>query len=304
MATIFVFGSLNVDFVTQVERLPRPGETVLGPGFALHPGGKGANQALAAARCGADVRLFGAVGDDALAGEALVLLKPAGVDLSGIAVHPGPTGAAFIAVAADGANQIVVAAGANMKASADMIGKADIKAGDILLVQREVPESEIIRAARVFKAKGGRVILNAAPAGVPGPELMALLDVLVVNEHEARLIGEGLDLSGKDPVKITKRINDQHRIACIVTLGEGGATGFWDGIERHIGAPAVHVVDTTAAGDAFLGGFAAALAKGYGFTGALQRGVAAGSLTCTKAGAQSSLPFGDAVEACVTRQSG
>ncbi len=304
MTTVFVFGSLNVDFVTQVERLPRAGETVLGPGFVLHPGGKGANQALAAARCGADVRLFGSVGDDALANEALALLRPAAIDLSGIVVRPGPTGAAFIAVGADGANQIVVAAGANAKTRAEKIIDADISAGDILLVQREVPETEVIRAAQAVKARGGLVILNAAPAGVPATEMMACLDVLVVNEHEICLIGQGLGLPEKDPVQIARRLNAERKIACIVTLGAGGATGFRDGIERHVAAPAVNVVDTTAAGDAFLGGFAAAMAKGHDFAQALQRGAAAGSLACTRPGAQPSLPHGETVEALVSREWG
>jgi ribokinase len=298
---ILVFGSLNVDFVTQVARLPRAGETVLGPGFVLHPGGKGANQALAAARCGAQVRLFGAVGDDALAQDALKLLQAANIDLAGVVSHHGSTGAAFIAVAEDGANQIVVAAGANSLANADMVINATISSGDILLVQREVPEAEVLRAARAVKSKGGRVILNAAPAGVPASDLMACLDMIVVNEHEARLIAAGWGWVQIDPGEIGRRIHSEHQIACIVTLGAEGAIGFREDEEHHVAAPDIHVIDTTAAGDAFMGGFAAALDKGDDFTSALKHGVAAGSLACTWAGAQPSLPFAHEVEALLAQ---
>ncbi|MGH6781802.1 MAG: PfkB family carbohydrate kinase, partial [Sphingomonadaceae bacterium] len=185
---ITVFGSLNVDLVTPVERLPGAGETVMGPGYALHPGGKGANQALAARRAGAEVVLAGAVGRDAFAEVALSLLAADGVDLARVERVEAPTGAAFIAVDAAGANQIVVAAGANAHARADGLQDLPLGKRNILLLQREVPEEACIAAARLAKQAGGRVILNLAPAGSPAPELLDCLDMLIVNEHEALVL--------------------------------------------------------------------------------------------------------------------
>ncbi|AOG04101.1 ribokinase [Bosea sp. RAC05] len=296
---IVVFGSLNVDLVTPVERLPGAGETVMGPSYALHPGGKGANQALAARRAGAQVRLVGAVGTDAFADIALSLLAQDGVDLADVARVAAPTGAAFIAVDADGANQIVVAAGANAQASATPLASLPLGEGDILLLQREVPETECLMAARRMKQAGGRVILNLAPAGPPDPALLAGLDMLVANEHEALVLAQSLGWAEREPDDIARRCDGELGIACIVTLGAEGVVGWHGGVRRRLAAPVVSVVDTVAAGDSFTGAFAAALSAGYGFSGALQRGLAAGSLACTAAGAQPSIPRRDAIEALV-----
>jgi len=296
---ITVFGSLNVDLVTPVERLPGAGETVLGPGYALHPGGKGANQALAARRAGAEVTLVGAVGRDGFAEIALGLLAQDGVDLSHVARVEAPTGAAFIAVDAAGSNQIVVAAGANALARADAVEALKPGEGDLLLLQREVPEGECLRAARAMRAGGGRVILNLAPAGEPAPELLALTDILIVNEHEALILAGSLGWTETEPDAIARRIDGERGIACIVTLGAAGAVGWHGGVRRRLEAPMVEAVDTVAAGDSFVGAFAAALQAGFGFSGALQRGLAAGSLACTVAGAQPSVPYREAIEALV-----
>jgi ribokinase len=296
---IVVFGSLNVDLVTPVERLPGAGETVMGPGYALHPGGKGANQALAARRAGADVTLVGAVGCDGFAEIALGLLAEDGVDLSRVAHTEAPTGAAFIAVDAGGANQIVVAAGANAQAKADAVAGLRPGEGDLLLLQREVPEIECLFAAQAMRTGGGRVILNLAPAGEPAPELLALTDILIVNEHEALILAGSLGWSETEPDAIAQRIDGERGIACIVTLGAAGAVGWHGGVRRRLEAPAVEAVDTVAAGDSFVGAFAAALQSGFGFSGALQRGLAAGSLACTVAGAQPSVPRREAIEALV-----
>ncbi|MCV9938011.1 ribokinase [Boseaceae bacterium BT-24-1] len=294
---IIVFGSLNVDLVTPVERLPGAGETVMGPGYVLHPGGKGANQALAARRAGAEVALVGAVGRDGFAEIALGLLGEDGVDLSHVARIEAPTGAAFIAVDADGANQIVVAAGANALAKADVVEELKPGEGDLLLLQREVPESECLRAARAMRAGGGRVILNLAPAGAPAPELLALTDILIVNEHEALILARSLGWAETEPDAIAQRVDGERGIACIVTLGAAGAVGWHGGVRRKLEAPVVEAIDTVAAGDSFVGAFAAALQAGFGFSGALQRGLAAGSLACTVAGAQPSVPRREAIEA-------
>jgi ribokinase len=296
---IVVFGSLNVDLVTPVERLPGAGETVIGPAYALHPGGKGANQALAARRAGAEVVLVGAVGHDAFAEIALSLLAADGVDLAHVATVEAPTGAAFIAVDAVGSNQIVVAAGANAFAAAEALAGLSLGEGDILLLQREVPESECLAAARLMKRAGGRVVLNLAPAGIPAQELLACLDVLVVNEHEALVLAQSLGWREREPDAIARRCDAERGLACIVTLGAQGAVGWHGGVRRALDAPAVSVIDTVAAGDSFTGAFAAALSAGYGFSGALQRGLAAGSLACTVAGAQPSVPHREAIEALV-----
>lgn len=298
---ITVFGSLNVDLVTPVERLPGAGETVLGPGYALHPGGKGANQALAARRAGAEVTMVGAVGRDGFAEIALGLLAQDGVDLSHVARVEAPTGAAFIAVDAAGSNQIVVAAGANALARAEAVEALKPGEGDLLLLQREVPEDVCLRAARAMRAGGGRVILNLAPAGEPEPELLALTDILIVNEHEALILAGSLDWAETEPDAIAQRIDGERGIACIVTLGSAGAVGWHGGVRRRLEAPVVDAIDTVAAGDSFVGAFAAALQAGFGFSGALQRGLAAGSLACTVAGAQPSVPRRDAIEALVGR---
>ncbi|MCP4560413.1 MAG: ribokinase [Bosea sp.] len=298
---IIVFGSLNVDLVTPVERLPGAGETVLGPGYALHPGGKGANQALAARRAGAEVTLVGAVGRDGFAEIALGLLAEDGVDLSHVARLEAPTGAAFIAVDPAGSNQIVVAAGANALARADAVEALKPGEGDLLLLQREVPEGECLRAARAMRAGGGRVILNLAPAGEPDPALLALTDILIVNEHEALILARSLGWMETEPEAIAQRIDGERGIACIVTLGAAGAVGWHGGVRRRLEAPMVEAVDTVAAGDSFVGAFAAALQAGFGFSGALQRGLAAGSLACTIAGAQPSVPRREAIEALVGR---
>lgn len=296
---IVVFGSLNVDLVTAVERLPGAGETVIGPAYDLHPGGKGANQALAARRAGADVVLVGAVGRDAFADIALSLLAEDGVDLSLVARVEAPTGAAFIAVDAAGSNQIVVAAGANALARADALASLSLGVGDVLLLQREVPEAECLAAAQLVNRAGGRVILNLAPAGPPADELLGCLDILIVNEHEALVLAQSLGWPEREPDAIARRCDAQRGIACIVTLGAEGVVGWHGGVCRRLAAPSVAVVDTVAAGDSFTGAFAAALSSGYGFSGALQRGLAAGSLACTVAGAQPSVPRREAIEALV-----
>jgi ribokinase len=298
---ITVFGSLNVDLVTAVERLPGAGETVIGPAYALHPGGKGANQALAARRAGAEVALIGAVGRDAFAEIALSLLAADGVDLAGVARVDAPTGAAFIAVDAAGANQIVVAAGANALASAQALSAMALGKRDVLLLQREVPEAECIAAARLVRKAGGRVILNLAPAGVPAAELLDNLDILIVNEHEAAVLAGALGWGELVPDALAQRVDAERGVACIVTLGADGVVGWHGGVRRRLEAPEVEVVDTVAAGDSFVGAFAAALDAGYGFSSALQRGLAAGSLACTVVGAQPSVPRRAEIEALAGR---
>lgn len=295
---IVVFGSVNVDFVTRVPRIPRPGETTLGPDYQVIPGGKGANQALAARRAGSQVVLAGAVGRDPFADIALGLLRQDGVDCSRVASVDAPTGAAFISVEEQGENAIVVASGANRLVTAAQLDDHPWGTGDILLLQREVPEEEGLVAARAARAAGARVVLNAAPAGHVAPELMAALDVLIVNEHEVTIVGGGLGLTG-EPDDLARAIDAERGVSTIVTLGAAGVIGWTGGIRRTAPALPIRPVDTTAAGDTFCGAFAAALDQGFGFTTALARGAAAGSLACLVAGAQVSLPFKAAIDEAV-----
>ncbi|MGF7053271.1 ribokinase [Bosea sp. OAE752] len=296
---ILVFGSINIDLVTPVERLPGAGETVLGPDYAVHPGGKGANQALAARRAGAAVTMVGATGRDGFGETALSLLAADGVDLAYVAQVDAPTGAAFIAIDSEGANQIIVAAGANAQASPDALRQMTLGSEDILLLQREVPEDGCLEAARLMKHAGGRVILNLAPAGAPAPALLDLVDILIVNEHEALVLAQSLGWPERDPNAIAQRLDAERGIIGIATLGAAGVVGWQSGVRRRLEAPRVTVVDTVAAGDSFTGAFAAALAAGYGLSGALQRGLAAGSLACTRAGAQPSIPRAEEIATLV-----
>ena len=285
---IFVFGSINIDLVTRVPTIPAPGETVLGRSYALVPGGKGANQALAARRAGAEVALAGATGRDDFARAALALLGADGVDLTRVERVEAPTGAAFIAVDEKGENAIVVASGANLFARAAALDGAALGKGDTLLLQRETPESETLAAARLARTRGARVILNLAPAGAFAAEWLDVLDILVVNEHEAVAVGGALGLAGD--AEAVARALDARGVATVATLGAAGAVA-WSGGARHaVAAPKVEVVDTTGAGDCFVGAFAAALDRGLPIGAALAQGVAAGALACTRAGAQPSLP--------------
>lgn len=294
---IVVFGSLNIDLVARVETLPKAGETVLGPGYGLVAGGKGANQALAARRAGAEVVMAGAVGRDGFAQDALARLDAAGVDLSRIMRTDEPTGAAFIAVDAQGRNQIVVASGANALARAETLEDLEAGAGDTLMLQWEIPEAEILRAARWAKERGLKVILNRAPAGPVTPELMGLLDVVVVNEHEARALGRGFDLAESDIDAIAATLSGRFGLAVAVTLGAEGALCWAGGIRHAAPALAVEVVDTTAAGDTFCGALAAALDRRRGLETAIDFATAAGSLACTRLGAQTGIPHREAIEA-------
>ena len=297
---IAVFGSVNIDLVTPVARIAAPGETVMGDAYEAVPGGKGANQALAARRAGADVLMAGAVGRDGFADLALALLRDAGVDLAGIAAVAAPTGAAFIAVDARGANAITVAAGANARARAVQLDGL-LPEGGLLLLQREVPDAEGEAAARIARGRGLRTVLNLAPSGRVPDSFLALVDVMVVNEHEAADLAAALSLPD-DHAGLAAHLAARFGIgAIVVTLGAEGAAGWADGTAHRAPCPKVAVRDTTAAGDSFVGFFAAALDAGLPFAEAMRRGTAAGSLACTVAGAQPSIPDAAAVDALLAR---
>ena len=293
---IVVFGSLNIDLVCRVQRLPAAGETVLAPDYGAVPGGKGANQALAARRAGADVVMVGAVGTDGFADLALEALVADGVDLTRVARVDGPTGAAFIAVDARGQNQIVVAAGANGRAKAEDLEGLAIGPDDWLMLQWEVPEAEILKAARWARAAGARVMLNRAPAGPVSHELIALVDAVVVNEHEVMALGESLVPEAGDPDSVAAALSERYGLMAVVTLGAAGALAWDRGIRHDAPSLEVDVVDTTAAGDTFCGALAAAFDRSRGVETALDFACAAGSLACTQFGAQPSVPHRALIE--------
>lgn len=276
---VVVVGSINLDFVATGATLPEPGETVTGATLAIHPGGKGANQALAARRLGADVRLIGRVGADAMADQALALLKADGVDLTGVGVEATvPTGAALIAVDAEGENQIMVASGANAALTPD--GLPDVIDG-ALICQLEVPLETV--AAAVARATGF-VCVNLAPANLAIDDaVLRRADLLVVNEGEAGDYG--------------RRLHGLPGLVA-VTWGSRGAGLLRDGVRVATAEPPeVVAVDTTGAGDTFVGALVVAMLEGMEPADALAFACAAGALTATKAGAQSSLPTRKDVEA-------
>lgn len=298
---IVVFGSINIDLVTRAAKIPAPGETVLGGDYIAIPGGKGANQALAARRAGAKVALVGAYGADGFADPALALLRRDGVDLTASRRTEKPTGAAFIVVDDNGENAIVVASGANSEARAAQLDALAMGEGDLLLLQRETPIAEVEAAASSARRRGARVMLNAAPAGPISSTLIGALDYLCVNENEARIVGAALGVKAEEPEAILGEIERTRGVATIVTLGAAGAVGFHAGRRFAAPAPTVEVVDTTGAGDTFVGAFAAALDRGLGFEDAMRRGLAAGSLACAKPGAQPSMPYAEEIEALASR---
>ncbi len=288
---ITVFGSINVDLVTRVERTPRPGETVHGSDYRLIPGGKGANQALAARRAGAEVRLVGAIGDDFLSRVALSELEAAGVDLVHVARLAGPTGVAIITVDAGGENAIVVSPGANARATATDIPANAFTEGDTLLLQMEVPLAESLIAARMAREAGTRVVLSVAPYTALPAEDAAAFDMLIVNEHEAADFARHLGVGGGNVDETVAALAGHVGRTVIATLGPDGAVAATpaDGTVR-VPALAVTPVDTTGAGDTFCGVLAAYLDEGASLRTAMVRAAVAGSLAVTREGAQPSFP--------------
>ncbi|UES37425.1 ribokinase [Roseibium aggregatum] len=285
---ITVFGSINLDLVVAVPRLPTAGETVSGRDHQTFPGGKGANQALAARRAGADVRFIGAVGQDSFAELALLNLREAGVDLSGVRTMAGSTGLALIGIDPAGENQIIVASGTNARVEASWL-EGGFGPGQTLLVQGEVPLVEVTEGARLARDAAGTVIWNPAP--VPEGDLSACLEVagtIVVNVSEAAEIGGRLGIAGDTETFALKLAEGGRNV--IVTLGADGVLARTPTARYRFASPAVNAVDTTGAGDAFCGALAAALDRKTSFERALKEGAAAGALACTVTGAQSSAP--------------
>jgi ribokinase len=297
---ITVFGSINTDLVTRVNAVPKAGETVHGSDYALFPGGKGANQALAARRAGAAVRLIGAIGDDEMGRVALTELERAGVDLSAVARRRGTTGVAIITVEnKTGDNTIVVSPGANATVRADQLAGTRFNASDTLLLQMEVPFAESRAVAKAARQAGARVVLSLAPFSPLPPEDLAEVSILIVNEHEAAALASQLGLAASGAEAVVAALAKRLGRTVIATLGADGAIA--SGAEGTVSVPAVPVtpVDTTGAGDTFCGVLAAFLDEGADMATALRAAAAAGSLACTKEGAQPSFPARAEIERAV-----
>jgi ribokinase len=279
---ILVAGSANLDFVVRAQHIPSPGETVLGSDFKTFPGGKGANQAVAASRAGgADTHMLAALGRDAYAVPLEASLKDAGVQLHAVHVTEQPTGCAFICVSDDAENAITVAPGANLCLQPAHLPPLD--GFSHLLLQLETPIPTVMAYARAAREKGVVVVLNAAPAQALPADLLALIDILVVNEGELAIV------SGQSG-SVSHCLQSVSVPTVVVTLGSDGCLARSQGLFYQQPAFAVTAIDTTAAGDTFCGALVAALSQGANLPAALRQASAAAALTCTRLGAQSSIP--------------
>jgi ribokinase len=284
---IVVFGSMNMDLVVRVARAPRSGETLQGHSFFTNPGGKGANQAVASARQGARVAMVGCVGEDDFGNTLRHALAEDGIATANVRSVAGGTGVAVVMVDDAGENRITIIPGANALLKAD----AQALAGKYLLLQCEVPMPEVVLAARIMRAKGSTVVLNPAPVCQLPDELWWLVDILVMNEMEASELS-GLPVA--DPATAAAAATSLRRrgpSTAIVTLGSQGVLVADDAGCRHFPAREAHVVDTTAAGDTFIGAMCAARVAGLSIDDAVLRGIQAATVCVTRAGAQASIPY-------------
>lgn len=290
---VLVFGSLNMDLVVRVPRMPEAGETLGGRSFLANPGGKGANQAVACARMGARVAMAGRVGDDAFGGELRAALAAQGVDAQAVLTTPGQsTGVAMIMVDDAAQNCIAVVPGANGDSSETdaQALRAGLERSALLLLQLEVPMRAVLRAAETARTAGCRVVLNPAPAQPLPDALWPLVDLLVLNETEARMLGALPAVDERNAGEAAALLARRGPRDVIVTLGAHGAVWASPAGTRHFPARKVQAVDTTAAGDTFIGALAASLTEGARMETALQHALAAASLCVTRAGAQASMP--------------
>ncbi|SEM51650.1 ribokinase [Pseudomonas sp. ok272] len=292
-AKVVVVGSLNMDLVTRASRLPRIGETLIGESFATVSGGKGANQAVACARLGAQVSMMGCVGDDAYGGQLRAALLDEQIDCQAVISVEGSSGVALIVVDDSSQNAIVIIAGANGLLTPDAIATHDriLQSADVIVCQLEVPMPVVGHVLKRGRELGKTVILNPAPATGPLPtQWLACIDYLIPNESEASALSGLLVDSLESAELAASRLIASGAGKVIITLGPQGSL-FANGLSfEHFPAPVVNAVDTTAAGDTFVGGFAAALASGKDETQAIRFGQMAAALSVTRAGAQPSIP--------------
>ena len=302
---VIVFGSINIDIAVNLARIPARGETVLGHGCVISPGGKGANQAHGARRAGAEVAMVGKVGADAFTSAALERLRAEGVDLARVEECGEPTGCATIWVEeGTGASTIAVASGANMQVSHEQVPDPLLDGEPVLLLQHEVPLEENRRLVERAARRGCRILLNAAPAFPVPDDVLAALDVLIVNEIEIVQVAAHAGGGDVPPERLPEWLARRFGLTVAATYGEDGSlchTG-----REAIRTPALSIdpVDTTGAGDTFSGVLAAALAAGRGLRDAARYATAAGSLACTRPGAQSSQPARAEIESAASELRG
>jgi ribokinase len=297
---VVVFGSLNMDLVARVPRMPEPGETLSGHGFLGNPGGKGANQAVACARQGAQVEMVGRVGDDGFATELRASLAAQGVEAGGVVADArASTGVAMILVDDRAQNAIAVIPGANAlvdDSDAESL-RPRLREAAMLLLQLEIPMPAVVRAAAVAREAGCQVLLNPAPAQALPDALWPLVDILVVNETEARLLAGVASVTRENAAAAAAMLLQRGPREVIVTLGEHGVLCASASGARAWDAVRVQPVDTTAAGDTFIGALAAMLVEGCGMGEAVQHAIKAAAICVTRAGAQASMPSREEVEA-------
>ncbi|MEO3997726.1 ribokinase [Mesorhizobium sp. CAU 1732] len=293
---ITVVGSINLDLIATVDRLPKPGETVPGDAFTTSPGGKGANQALAARRSGADVRMVGGVGRDSFATEALACLRDGGVDLSGVRESHAATGVALIFVEESGENVITIVPGGNGALFPGDVASADIRKGEYVMLQLEVPLETVGAALAATRSVGATSLLNTAPFRAEAAPLLGEADYVIANETEFDLYSNALSLTGDSREQRMLDFAGRTGRIMVVTLGaEGVVAATASELVRAQGLT-ITPVDTVGAGDTFCGYFAASLELGLPLQDALRRAAVAGSLACLKPGAQPSIPRGEDVE--------
>lgn len=290
---ITVLGSINVDLVARAIRLPQPGETVAGYGSSVEAGGKGANQALAARRAGANVRLIGAVGDDAFAGNSLYLLAESGIDLSRVRKTDQTTGKAIVSIGDDGENSIIVIPGSNNSltvADADE-ALAGMRDTDSLLLQLEIKADVVERALKKARELRVRTILNTAPLTESAAKLSQLADIVVANETEFNLLTGERASTIAEYEQLLRNMHHRSGQILVVTLGKDGAVGIAENQVTRVEGLEILAVDTVGAGDTFCGYLAASLDAFIPFPTAMRRAVVAGSLACSKIGAQAAIPY-------------
>ena len=291
MKNILVVGSINMDMVITVDRVPHMGETLSGDGFMTVPGGKGANQALTMARLSGNVKMLGCVGDDSFGAELTDYLQESGVDVSPIIKTDKNTGVALITVC-DGDNMILLEKGANyMLTARSIIENEDLfKWADIVVIQLEIPWKTVMQAAKTAKENGCTVVLNPAPVENFRSEILEYVDIIIPNEHESGIILDKENVTKEQAKELALEFAEKG-VQAVVTLGGDGCVYYDDGEIKHQAAIETNVVDTTAAGDSFIGGVCVALCENKPFPEAIEFATKVASIVVSRKGAGTSIPW-------------